>query len=362
MRRSNEPRAYGPYKHGDVWRVHWVYPRGADGKRPTKYTTHATRAAADLELAGARDEASGVTVRQAVDLFLERVRSKGRADSTVENYEHRLWMILGLPANAGRSIRYVNGRGADLYVASLTRHKPTKAVARAADTHLNGLSVGRRWGAFCVKEKLLKKNPFEDVEGVGRKAIGADKSRLTVNESRVLRAYCHRSGDQDATLTLAYLLLGPRASELVKRDVRDLDDDGRLLWIGKTKTSAGRRRLLLPDELQPLLLALTKDRATDAPIFVNLAGERMSRFVARDRVKAVCKAAKVPVLTPQALRRTQATLATDAGATGPMVSAHLGHVTDADLAQITKRSYVEPNAQRDAQVERSFRVLAGGKR
>ncbi|MFN2530924.1 MAG: amidohydrolase family protein, partial [Pyrinomonadaceae bacterium] len=37
----------------------------------------------------------------------------------------------------------------------------------------------------------------------------------------------------------AYLLLGPRASELVRRNVRDVDDGGRLLWIGATKTAAG---------------------------------------------------------------------------------------------------------------------------
>lgn len=361
MQRSNEPRIYGPYKHGDVWRLHYVRRR-ADGTRTTEYTTHATRAAADLELAGARDETQGITVMMAVDMWLEKQRARSRADSTIENYEHRLWMTLGLPGNALRPIRWVAARGTELYQASLVRTVNGVAKKRADDTQLNGLSVAKRWGAWCVKEKLIKANPFADVEGVGRKAIGADKSRLTVDESRTLRDYCHANANQDTTLTLAYLLLGPRASELVKRVVRDVDDDGQLLWIGKTKTAAGRRRLILPDELRPLFLELTKDRSPDAPLFVYKGDTQMTRFVARGRVMGVCKAAGVPVLPPQALRRTQATLATDAGATGPMVSAHLGHVTAGDLSQITKRSYVEPNAQRDAHVGRSFRVLNGGRR
>lgn len=36
------------------------------------------------------------------------------------------------------------------------------------------------------------------------------------------------------------LLLGLRAGEVISRVVRDLDDDGRLLWIPDAKTAKGR--------------------------------------------------------------------------------------------------------------------------
>jgi hypothetical protein len=153
----------------------------------------------------------------------------------------------------------------------------------------------------------------------------------------------------------------------VRRDVRDLDDGGRLLWIGKTKTRAGRRRLLIPDELAPYLVAIAAGRPGDEPLFVSEAsgrwpaGRRWSRYMAYNHVRRICTAAKVPTLPPQALRRTQATLATDAGATGLMVAQHLGHATGAAPA-VTHRSYVERDAARDAAVQRGLRILQGGRR
>lgn len=346
------PKIYGPYEHGEQFRVHIVTGRGRS--RKTTYQTYETRALADAFVAGARDEAQGVTVRAAVDLFIEKQRTRGNAASTIENYEHRLWMILGLPANAERPLRWVVPRAAELYAATIGR--------RAADTHLNALSVAKRWGTFCVKQKLLKANPFGDVEGEGKRRKGSGKDRLRVDESRLLQAACHRARGIDGTLTLSYLLLGPRASEVSDRLVRDLDDGGRLLWIDRTKTDAGSRRLIVPDELRPLLLELVADRAPDERIFHNLSGDPMSRRVAYQRVMAFTKAIVGRALGPQGLRRTQSTLATDAGATGPMVSAHLGHVTEQRMAEITERAYVDPNAVADAKVARSFKVLAGGKR
>jgi integrase len=148
----------------------------------------------------------------------------------------------------------------------------------------------------------------------------------------------------------------------VKRDVRDLDDNGQLLWIGKTKSRAGRRRLLIPGELAPLLLAIAADRPSDSPLFVSEAsrrwpaGRRWTRHMANSHVRRICIAAKVPALSPQALRRTQSTVATEAGATGLMVAQDLGHAVGQAPA-VTHRSYVERDAARDATIQRGLRVL-----
>ena len=61
------------------------------------------------------------------------------------------------------------------------------------------------------------------------------------------------------------------------------------------------------------------------------------------------------------LRRTQPTLATDAGATGLMVAQHLGHAVGKAPA-VTHRSYVERDAARGAAIDRGLRVLQGGRR
>ena len=352
MRRSNETRIYGPYKHGDVWRNHHVV-RGSDGKRKTLYDVYPTRELAEGALRGSR-QAQGVTVRQAINAYVERIRARGREGSTIASAEDRLWLILGLPANGERSIRWVNSRGVELYLAAQD--------GRAVDTHQNALALGKSWGKYCVQQGWLRTNPFENVEAVGQKTVGADKPQLNVDESRKLLTWCRRNPkDIGGVLTFAYVLLGVRASELVKRNVRDLDDSGRLLRIGKTKTKSGRRQLMVPDELRLMLLRLAKGREPDAPLFVREDGERMSRFTARLHVRRVTKAAGVPMLSPQALRRTQASLATEAGATGLQVAAHLGHATG-EAPTVTKRHYVNRDAAQAAKTERALRVISGGKR
>lgn len=343
-------RIDGPYKHGNKWRCRVTTGRGATRQR--RYRPFETWDAALAYKQTARGEASGRTVSAGVEAFLARKVELERAPATIESAEDRLRMLLA--PYWERPLSSIARRGAELYAAAI--------AGRAADTHRNALSVCKEFGAFCVKAKWLRANPFADVEPVGRKALGADKPQLTVTESEQLDAWCcARPGDDmDATITLGYLLLGARASELVRRVCRDVDMGGALLWIGATKTPAGRRRLLVPPELGARLVALAAGRAPGAPLFAHPDGTRWSRHVAYGRVRRVCKAAGVPVLPPQALRRTQSTMATDAGATAIEVARQLGHDIPAAPA-VTGRAYVAPEAARDAQQRRAFRVIAGGR-
>ena len=220
-----------------------------------------------------------------------------------------------------------------------------------------------------MKQGWLKVSPFAEVEPTGKRVFGADKPKLGVDQSRKLRAYClAHPNDQGAVLTLVYLELGPRASELIRRNVGDLDDNGALLEIGKTKTLAGHRRLRIPDELVPLLRALAAGRPRDAPLFASEPTRcrpelrRWSRFAAYYHLTRVCKAAGVPPLGPQAQRRTQSTLATDAGATGLMVAQHLGQAVPDAAPVVTREHYIGRSEASNAQAERALRVLEGGQR
>jgi integrase len=76
-------------------------------------------------------------------------------------------------------------------------------------------------------------------------------------------------------------LLGLRASEVTDRVVRDLDDDGRLLWIEFGKTKRSRRTLEIPAILRPYLLALAKGRAPDAQLISRTVSRRSDKK--RDR-------------------------------------------------------------------------------
>lgn len=353
MRRQGE-HVHGPYEHYQRWRVHLV---GADGKR--RYRSFATRAAADTYAEAARGETSGRTVKAAIEAYLEAMRAKGLAPATIESYEDRLQLLLG--GAGSRPLRWVAGRGAELYAAA--------QAGAAPDTHRGALAVAGMWGRWLVKQRWLRADPFAGVEPAGRRTVGADKPRLTVDQSRQLQAFCHEHARTDlgAVLTLGYLLLGPRASELVGCDVQHVDDGGRLLWIPGTKSRPARRRLLVPEELGVYLVALAEGRPGGDPLFLSEAsrawpaGRRWSRHMAYQHVRRICAAAKVPELAPQALRRTQATLATEAGVSGLEVARHLGHTVSRAPA-VTHRAYVGADAARDAGIERGLRVLQGGKR
>jgi integrase len=364
MQRERKERVHGPYEHRARWRVILV---GADGSRRRR--TFATRSAADAYAEVARGEAqSERTVSAAIEAFVEHARIKGVAPATIESYEDRLAaMLAGVGA---RPVRYLIGRGGELYAAAQTYPAGHRSAGRprAVDTHRGALVIAKQLGRWLVKQRWLRADPFSEVEPVGRRRVGADKQRHTVNEARRLRSTCLELGARDpgAVIALGYLLLGERASELVDCDVRHLDDGGRLLWVPGTKTDAARRRLLVPDELVPLLLALAGERTGNAPLFLSTAsrrwpaGRRWSRHMAYNHVRRICGVAGVPELGPQGLRRTQATLATDAGETGLAVARHLGHATGAAPA-ITHRAYVGREAARTAAVERGLVVLQGGR-
>lgn len=331
-----QPRIYGPYQHRDRWRV----AIRVNGK--TTYQSFARLDHAEQFIAGARDEAQGITVGHAVKALLDEMRAEGLAESTITTAEYRLEHILGPHAN--RPIRWLTHRGAEVYRAA--------CVERRADTHHAELALASRACAIAVKQRWLKANPFKGVEPLGRKTHGRSKQRLRVDESRTLWDWCLGHADQPrAVLTLGYLILGARASELIKRSVRDLDDDGRLLWIEDAKTPTGNRQLSVPDPLRGLLLALARDKAPTDRLFA------WSRYAARHHVRAVCKEAGVPVLPPQALRRTHADLATDAGVAGDAVARHLGHTSSV----VTDRSYRDRQVTQGARAERTLKVIVGGK-
>ena len=104
------------------------------------------------------------------------------------------------------------------------------------------------------------------------------------------------------------LAMGMRASEIVSRVVRDLDDEGRLLWIPETKTEAGRRTLPVPEFLQPYLRRSPKGKGPADSLF-----GRHWRDWPREWVQRICKAAKVPEVTAHGMRGLHGTLAVERG-------------------------------------------------
>jgi integrase-like protein len=157
---------------------------------------------------------------------------------------------------------------------------------------------------------------------------------------------------------LTSFLLGLRASEVTDRVVRDLDDNGRLLWIEFGKTKRSRRTLEVPALLRPYLLALAKDRPADAQLISRTISERTGKN--RDRhwllyhVERLCAEAEVPVVCTQSLRGLHASVATDAGATSHVVASALGHSSPA----VTHAHYIDGATARRARTRRVIGKVA----
>lgn len=107
-----------------------------------------------------------------------------------------------------------------------------------------------------VEKKWLPRHPLETVKGIGKVRHG--KEQLRIDEARRWMVEAKRqadAGQAGAVAAMMALVMGMRASEIVSRVVRDLDDGGTLLWIADSKTLAGRRKLQVPEFLQPSLVA-----------------------------------------------------------------------------------------------------------
>ena len=143
-----------------------------------------------------------------------------------------------------------------------------------------------------------------------------------------------------------------RASEIADRLVRDIDDEGRVLIIPQAKTRAGVRRLRIPEALHSLIAELLKGKSPTDRLF----GPEANRFWLRHAVRRVCRIAKTPVVGPHGLRGTHATLAVEAGVTGDVVAAALGHESFA----VTANHYAKAESVAGARTRRVEAALDCG--
>jgi integrase len=121
------------------------------------------------------------------------------------------------------------------------------------------------------------------------------------------------------------LMLGLRASAVVKRVVEDLDDDGWLLWVRDKKTDAGDLEIEIPAALRERLLKLADGKQPTERLFGNVSRRWLHYHVVR-----LCKEAGVPRVTPHGLRGSGATNAVRLGGSVENVARALGHADDVD--------------------------------
>ncbi|MCA9677574.1 MAG: site-specific integrase [Myxococcales bacterium] len=308
-------------------------------------------------------ELAGRTVEEAVREHLTSMRERGLRESTIgraERHLRRFFQLDRFDEEHGRVIPFGNPGGLLESLKPQRCEELYKALRADAtvDTHRNELAAAKAFGDWCVEKNWLKDNPAKRVKPIGERNRG--KPQLRIDETRKLVELCLELAEQEhvgAIAVLTALLLGLRASEVTDRVCRDLDDEGRLLWVPFGKTRRSKRALEVPELLSPYLLGLAEGRAPDAQLFGAGAvtyRRQPKRPRARDRywvlaqVKTLCKRAGVPEVCAHSLRGLHATLATDAGATPHLVAQALGHGS----IQVAEMHYTDRTAAHSARTRR----------
>lgn len=340
--RQRQEKALGPYgPHGGRYRVIIEY---ADGSRtyaresedgPAGFTSwEAAQAYKDAY----NGEVTGHSVAAAVDLYLEHCRTRGLRSVTTIGYRLRGL----LRTTSDRPLRQLTPAAArELFKA--------RAPKVSGDTQVGELAAARQACEWWREQGWIGGDPFAGIQPTKPRSRARRKQQHRIDEARSFRDVAVAAGEAGLAAAMA-LLMDLRASEIIERTVRDVDDDGAVLVIEDAKTPAGERRLEIPEELREPIAARCAGRKPGDRLFPG-----RSRHWVGYHVRRLCDLAKVPVIGPHGLRRTHSSISVREVSI-EHVAAALGHASPA----VTRRHYLAPGAEQTGRSRAALRVLQGG--
>lgn len=340
---------FGPFRHGNKWRI---FTRAACGSQPV-YLSFPTESEAEeaKKLMKAEIERKNRKARTIEDCINEYrgfcLTDKGLKLETVDSAEAKIKRLL--EGELDREIGTLTpAHAATLYRDLATRISPATGKPYSAATHRITLITAGTFGKWLAEKKYLRANPFEGIKPIGKMKRGKDQLRIDDSRKWYAEALRMAETDNGAVAAIMALTMGMRASEIVNRKVRDLDNNGSILIIGEAKTRRGVRSLVIPEILRPMLARAAQGKGPD-----DLLLGFGNRQVVRQWTHKICEAAGVPLVCAHALRGMHSTLALEAGATAPLVAATLGHDVN-----MTIGTYSAPGAAESGRTGRVLDVLA----
>lgn len=356
MRKKEPPRVRGPYPEGDRWRIVIFEPTG---RRSLTLATEAEARRLAREFASDLALPENRSVEAMVAMYTRERIAAGRVIAqTGQDQEGILRRFLA--SCLGADLTEVSARRASALYRGAVDGEITGQAGEplSTATHRYYLAVAKSFFAWAKNKGYVSANPFQDVHPVGKPNTG--KAQLRIEEARrFIAAGLALYEEQHRPLAIAAVMaltMGLRASELMNRRVRDVDDDASVLWVDAGKTHNARRHPTIPPFLRPYVRQIQGDRPADAPLFP--CAHKPDRARRRQRlnvvVHAICRRAGVPLVCPHSLRGLYATLAVESGAVSEAVAASLGHGSFA----MTAKHYAQPSAVANARTSRVLDVLA----
>lgn len=323
-------RVWGPYE--DNPRKYRLKIVEGDATKTVCFKTLEEAEAAKARLLTRSRKIQRRTINRAItEWSAELVSMQGRRAATVK------WMLdqtsVWLPLH--KTLTQIDeSDAAKIYLEHVERPRPKTGKPPSPATHHVQLMLARQLWEWAIGHGYCRSNPWKRVKPIGRKPSG--KPQLRIDEARRFGEVAMQqaeAGDASAIGALLMMYLGLRQGEVAARVARDIDDDGRVLWIPSGKTKNAKRRLNIPESLRPLVLKLAQTKQPGELLFYPATHKTHYRNYYWLRIKRLCRLAGVPEICPHSLRGLHATLALEGGATAEAVARALGHGSFAVTAQ-----------------------------
>lgn len=353
MRPKEPPRVMGPYEEREKWRIVVV----ENGKRKSVFLdteAEALRAKSELERKVLRPVSKKLC--DVITLWEQELLRTGTT-SAISVTHKAFWARTLLKSMLEEEISSVTPRqAAAMYEKMLSRESRMTGRPLAAATQRFALWTARNFFTWATAVGCAGSNPFKDVKPVGK--VNAGKSQLRIEEARRFTRTAldlfEKTEHPLAIGALVALMMGLRTQEVLLREVRDLDDGGRFLWIDRGKTANAKRHLEVPELLRPYLLRLAVGQPPSAPLFgTGRTGKPHSRNTMWAMVRKLCILAGVPPVCTHSLRGLYATLAVQSGSASHVVASSLGHGS----FEVTQRHYAQASSVANASTARVLSIL-----
>jgi site-specific recombinase XerD len=183
-------------------------------------------------------------------------------------------------------------------------------AANTIAARVSAVSAFYRW---CVRERMIDRNPIEAIRRPSRPAESSTAS-LTRHQLTDWLAAAERRGGSWWAAAMLLGLNGLRCGELTACDVADIGSHSwhHTLALRTTKGDRPTVIALAPPTMQAIAAAVG-DR-TQGPLLLNAAGQRMTAYNVQYLVAALAREARIDKhLTPHGLRHSAITVGLDAG-------------------------------------------------
>lgn len=339
MGRKRQPdRIVGIYKR-NIGRKRWILAIAYSGERNHFYFATEKEAKATAKILRKELDGEKNVEDYLAEYELEMRRRELKADSIKVNMKRIRNLI---PETLGEFNSKVINRLLDSKQWSIATKRST-------------LRKTQCFAKWLSEKYYISKTQYEDIKKV--KVLGKEnrgKPQLTIDESKIYLKHCLNDISEVGLMCAFPLLFGLRASEVCDLIVKDIDGDGTILRVSKSKTEAGVRNLIIPEILKPRIKQICRNKMpTDSLWNREMNHKKLLRYVNQR-----CKDAGVSVVGSHGLRGTHASLSVVSGATPEAVSKSLGHTSSV----ITKQHYIAPQAMTDSDIKIAAETLLAPKK